>query len=159
MEVGVELRKHCSRERVVTSSRLRLKCDDTCAETKFRLSAKRTSPFKSAGCQFSRLLAGELYTSSCRVCTARVSLCSAVMWRLLVTYTPQTERAVPRNRCLVAELSLWGPGFSPGPVRVEFVVEKSGTRTDFTSYFVIPCCCHCTNVAHTFCHVSETALS
>jgi hypothetical protein len=29
--------------------RLRLKCDSTCAETRFRLSAKRTSPFKSAG--------------------------------------------------------------------------------------------------------------
>jgi hypothetical protein len=29
--------------------RLRLKCDGTRAETKFRLSAKRTSPFKSAG--------------------------------------------------------------------------------------------------------------
>ena len=31
------------------SSRLRLKCDGTRAETRFRLSAKRTSPFKSAG--------------------------------------------------------------------------------------------------------------
>ena len=30
-------------------SRLRLKCDCTRAETRFRLSAKRTSPFKSAG--------------------------------------------------------------------------------------------------------------
>ena len=30
-------------------SRLRFKCDGTCAETRFRLSAKRTSPFKSAG--------------------------------------------------------------------------------------------------------------
>jgi len=29
--------------------RLRLKCDGTCAETRFGLSAKRTSPFKSAG--------------------------------------------------------------------------------------------------------------
>jgi len=29
--------------------RLRLKCDSTRAETRFRLSAKRTSPFKSAG--------------------------------------------------------------------------------------------------------------
>ena len=29
--------------------RLRLKCDGTCAETRFHLSAKRTSPFKSAG--------------------------------------------------------------------------------------------------------------
>jgi hypothetical protein len=31
------------------SCRLRLKCDGTCAETRFRLSAERTSPFKSAG--------------------------------------------------------------------------------------------------------------
>ena len=30
-------------------SRLRLKCDGTHAETTFRLSAKRTSPFKSTG--------------------------------------------------------------------------------------------------------------
>jgi hypothetical protein len=29
--------------------RLRLKCDDTCAETRFGLSPKRTSPFKSTG--------------------------------------------------------------------------------------------------------------
>jgi len=34
-----------------------LKCDGTRAETRFRLSAKRTSPFKSAGGrQFRRLL-------------------------------------------------------------------------------------------------------
>jgi hypothetical protein len=32
-----------------TTVRLRLKCDGTRAETKFRLSAKRTSPFKSTG--------------------------------------------------------------------------------------------------------------
>jgi hypothetical protein len=31
------------------SRRLRLKCDGTRAETRFRLSAKRTSPFKSGG--------------------------------------------------------------------------------------------------------------
>jgi hypothetical protein len=31
------------------SVRLRLKCDGTCAETRYGLSAKRTSPFKSAG--------------------------------------------------------------------------------------------------------------
>ena len=33
----------------VNYSRLRLKCDGTRVETRFRLSAKRTSPFKSAG--------------------------------------------------------------------------------------------------------------
>ena len=33
----------------ISCSRLRLKCDDTRAETRFRLSANRTSPLKSAG--------------------------------------------------------------------------------------------------------------
>ena len=35
-----------------SGNRLRLKCDGTGAETKFRLSAKRTSPFKSVGASF-----------------------------------------------------------------------------------------------------------
>jgi len=34
---------------ILVSTRLRLKCDGTRAETGFRLTAKRTSPFKSAG--------------------------------------------------------------------------------------------------------------
>jgi len=34
---------------IIANGRLRLKCDGTHAETRFRLSAKRTSPFKSAG--------------------------------------------------------------------------------------------------------------
>ena len=38
-----------TRTGVVWRIRLRLKCDGTRAETKFRLSAKRTSPVKSAG--------------------------------------------------------------------------------------------------------------
>ena len=42
-------------------ARLRLKCGGTHAETRFRLSAKRTSPFKSpGGRQFGRLLAAEV---------------------------------------------------------------------------------------------------
>jgi len=67
-------------------SRLHLKCDGTRAGTRFHLSTKQTSPFNRRGHQFSRLLAGELCTSAYRVCTARASLCSAVMWRLLVTH-------------------------------------------------------------------------
>jgi hypothetical protein len=39
------------------------------------------------GRQFSLLLAGEPYTSAYRVCTARASLCSVVMWRSLVTHS------------------------------------------------------------------------
>jgi len=34
---------------IVNTGRLRLKCDGPRAETRFRLSAKRTSPFKPAG--------------------------------------------------------------------------------------------------------------
>ena len=34
--------------RMPSSGRGQLKCDGTCAETRFRLSAKRTNPFKSA---------------------------------------------------------------------------------------------------------------
>ena len=68
-------------------SRLRLKCDGTCAETRFCLSAKRTSPFKSAGGrQFSRLLAAE-------VCASAVVMldtpCSEVVWRVLATHSIQ----------------------------------------------------------------------
>jgi hypothetical protein len=37
------------RVELVCRGRLLLKCDDTRAETKFRLSAKRTTSFKSAG--------------------------------------------------------------------------------------------------------------
>jgi hypothetical protein len=39
----------CLPLRCFTCSRGQLKCDGTRAETRFRLSAKRTSPFKSAG--------------------------------------------------------------------------------------------------------------
>ena len=39
----------CSGDMCQAHSRLRLKCDGTRAETRFRLSAKRTSPFKTAG--------------------------------------------------------------------------------------------------------------
>ena len=38
-----------TRQASYSGCRLRLKCDGTRAETTFRLSAKRTSPFKSAG--------------------------------------------------------------------------------------------------------------
>jgi len=66
------------------SGRLRLKCDGTRSETRFRLSAKRTSPFKLArGRQFSRLPAAE-------VCTSAVVMldtpCSEVVWRVLATH-------------------------------------------------------------------------
>ena len=68
-----------------TRVRPRLKCDDTRAETRFRVSAKRTSPFKSAGGrQFSRLLAAE-------VCTSAVVMldttCFEVVWRVLATHS------------------------------------------------------------------------
>ena len=51
--------------RLSAMCRLRLKCDGARAETRFRLSAKRTSQFKLAGGrQFSRLLAAEVCASA-----------------------------------------------------------------------------------------------
>ena len=62
-----------------------LKCDGTRAETRFRPSAKRTSPFKLAGVggrQFSRLLAAE-------VCASALVMLDTpyfeVVWRVLAT--------------------------------------------------------------------------
>jgi hypothetical protein len=59
-----------------------LKCDGANAETRFRLSAKRTSPFKSAGRQFSRLLAAEVCASAVVMLDTQ---CSEVVWRVLAT--------------------------------------------------------------------------
>jgi len=47
----------------VLQGRLRLKCDGPRTETRFRLSARRTSPFQSGG-QFSRILAAEVCAST-----------------------------------------------------------------------------------------------
>jgi hypothetical protein len=57
--------------------RLRLKCDGTRAETRFRLSAKRTSPFESAG-------ASVQSTTGSR--GLRISG-SEVVWRVLATHS------------------------------------------------------------------------
>ena len=65
--------------------RLCLKCDGTRAETRFRLSAKWTSPFKLAnGRQFSRLLAVEVCASA--VITLDTP-CSKVMQRVLAIHS------------------------------------------------------------------------
>ena len=61
-----------------------LKFDGTCAKTRFRLSAKQTSPFKLAGHQFSWLLAAE-------VCASAVVMLdtpsSGVVWRVMATHS------------------------------------------------------------------------
>ena len=54
LEVGGEIPFYSLQSSVAVGRRsycntLRLKCDGTCAETRFRLSAQQTSPFKSAG--------------------------------------------------------------------------------------------------------------
>jgi len=62
---------------------LRLKCDGTRAETIFRLSAKRTSPFKSAG-DVSSVLAAEVCSS---VVVMLDTPCSEVVWSVLATHS------------------------------------------------------------------------
>jgi hypothetical protein len=62
--------------------RLRLKGDGTRAETTFRLSAKRTSPFKSAGASV------DYWQPSCAHQRYNAGTpCSEVVWRVLATYS------------------------------------------------------------------------
>ena len=64
--------------------RPRSKCEGTRAETRFRLSAKQTIPFKSAGGrQFSQLLAAEMCASAVVMLDTP---CSEVVWRVLATH-------------------------------------------------------------------------
>jgi len=67
--------------------RLGLKRNGTCAETRFCLSPKRTSPFKSAGRQFSRLLAAEVCASALVMLDTPLS---EVVWEYWLT-TPLTS--------------------------------------------------------------------
>ena len=113
-----------------TLSRGQLKCDGTRAETRFRLSVKRTSPFTckpAVGRQFSRLLAAE-------VCASAVVMvdtpCSEVVWRVMATHSirqfplhfPFLRHRVPSNfNCVLPSLLIvngrdhlnwWGRHFS-----------------------------------------------
>jgi hypothetical protein len=72
--------------REIRRRRLRLKCDGTRAETSFRLSAKRTSPFKSArepSVQYST--GSRVVLISCS--NAGYTPCSEVVWRVLDTHS------------------------------------------------------------------------
>ena len=69
---------------ITTITRLRLKYDGTCAETRFLLSARRTSPFKPAGRQFSRLLAADVCASALVMLDTP---CSEVVRRVLATHS------------------------------------------------------------------------
>jgi hypothetical protein len=67
--------------------RLRLKCDGTRAETGFRVSAKRTNSFKSAGWGD----VSSVDSLAAEVCASAVVMldtpCSEVVWRVLATHS------------------------------------------------------------------------
>jgi hypothetical protein len=69
---------------LLVGGRLRLKCDGTRTETRFRLSAKGQVHLNRRGRQLSRLLAAE-------VCASAVVMldtpCSEVVWRVLSTHS------------------------------------------------------------------------
>jgi len=67
-----------------TAGRLHLKCDATRAETRFCLSAKRMSPFKSLGVSVQLTTAAEVCAS---VVVMLDTPCSEVVWRVLVTHS------------------------------------------------------------------------
>jgi len=64
--------------------RLRLKCDGTRAETRFRLSAKRTSPFKSAGPSVQSTTGSEVCASAVVILNTPIS---QVVWRVLLAHS------------------------------------------------------------------------
>jgi len=83
--IEVTFKGQCGGFQIGLIGRGQLKCDGTRAETRFRVSAKRTSQFKSTGgCQFSRLLAAEVCTSAVVMLD---SPCSEVVWRVLATHS------------------------------------------------------------------------
>ena len=71
--------------RAVAVRRGHLKCDGTQAETRFCLSPKRRSPFKSAATSF------QSTTGTDEVCASAVVMldtpCSEVVWRVLATHS------------------------------------------------------------------------
>jgi len=85
--------RHCylplssSNSSTIAAGRLLLKCDGTRAATRFRLYAKRTSPFKSAG-ESVQSTTGRpaVHISLQGLYCSCASLCSAVMWRLVATH-------------------------------------------------------------------------
>ena len=70
----------------LSAGRVQLKCDGTHAQTRFRLSAKRTSPFKLAGWGGASF---QSTTGTAEVCASVVVMldapCSEVVWRVLAT--------------------------------------------------------------------------
>jgi hypothetical protein len=62
-------------------------------------------------------------------------------------YTNLLFEAVPWLRRLVAGLSPRMPGFDPGSVHVEFVVDKVALGQVFPQYFGFPCQFHSTGAS------------
>ena len=94
--------------------RLRLKCDGTSAETRFRLSAQRRVHLNRAVWrQFSRLLAAE-------VCASAVVMldtpCSEVVWRVLATH------------CIRLSVKRTSPFKSRGVTSVQSTAASRGVR-------------------------------
>ena len=82
--------------------RLRFKCDGTRPETRFRLSAKQTSPFKRQGLQFSRLMAAELRASAVVMLDTP---CSGVVCRVLATHSIRQFPLHPPSRAAMCAIT------------------------------------------------------
>jgi len=129
--------------------RLRLKCDGTCAETRFRLSAKRTNPFKSVG----GVSSVDYWQASCAHQPAGfVLLVQACVLQSCDAYwlptpfscfpftSPPVRRRVPSHfnwtlrRVWSREPHEWG---GPGPLRV--VPPKTKQKHDHVPILVETC--------------------
>jgi len=101
--LSITIRRAAAWNQVVC--RGQLNCDNTRTEKRFRLSAKRTSPFKRQGRQFSRLLADEVGAPAVVMVVMLDTPCSEVVGRALAThsirqftlYSPPVRHLVPSH--------------------------------------------------------------
>jgi hypothetical protein len=105
MLLAVSTDDACNRQLRCFCSRLRLKCDGTRAETRFRLSAKRTSPFKSAGTSVQSTTGRRavhfslqgLYCSCKPVFCSHVTLTGSPLHSLISPFTSPVRHRVPSH--------------------------------------------------------------
>jgi hypothetical protein len=114
----IELARRVVRVQTAISCRLCFKCDGTRAEISFRLSAKRTSPFKSA-----RVVSlVDYWQPSCA--HQRDTPCSEVVWRVLATHS-------------IRQFPLHFPSRA-SPCAITFQLDSTLNRLPICVVYVVP---------------------
>jgi hypothetical protein len=142
-------RRHVDLSAYTGARRLRLKCDGTRAETRFRFSAKRTIPFKSAGASVQSATGSRgvrISGSNAGYAMFGGSVKSTVYPLHSPFTSPPVRHRVPSHfnwtlqwaEALTALLSSTGTGFSPTPFCVAFAVDTVALGESSFPVSIIP---------------------